>query len=292
MGISIIIPDVSFRDSNLGQVTIADSNTKAIEIATSTLNEDNITRLSVNYYPIYASDKGVTWSLLEGSDYASITGNEGSLIVKENANNSKIKVRATLNANNNIFADKEYTVTFNQNGYYGLDYLVIPSGAYTWVPITLNDINDVIYGSVMRTGTFKQYAEYFLTWPYAQSTRRWRLIDGTSANGVIIDAATSDEIELVGVNLSRQRTNFTLAYPTTTVGNKSYTFKSSQLGTLDSTGPLLIGRAVGRYYITRIIHAGEIHILRPVKKNGNVGFLDDYDMTFYTSVTETPFTES
>lgn len=71
------------------------------------------------YGPLYEYEKGVTWSITSGSEYASID-QEGNVTINESANNSVITVRATSIYNDTIYDDIDITVT-----YADLEYLYL-----------------------------------------------------------------------------------------------------------------------------------------------------------------------
>lgn len=71
------------------------------------------------YGPLYEYEKGVTWSITSGSEYASID-QEGNVTINESANNSVITVRATSIYNDTIYNYIDITVT-----YADLEYLYL-----------------------------------------------------------------------------------------------------------------------------------------------------------------------
>lgn len=78
----------------------------------STVNDvSNTAQFQVTYSPSNTTQRSVTWSVVSGSDYASIDGN-GKLTVKSNAKGSEVKVRATSTDKPNIYAEKSVNVTY------------------------------------------------------------------------------------------------------------------------------------------------------------------------------------
>ena len=78
----------------------------------STVNDvSNTAQFQVTYSPSNTTQRSVTWSVVSGSDYASIDGN-GKLTVKSNAKWSEVKVRATSTDKPNIYAEKSVNVTY------------------------------------------------------------------------------------------------------------------------------------------------------------------------------------
>ena len=78
----------------------------------STVNDvSNTAQFQVTYSPSNTTQRGIIWSVVSGSDYASIDGN-GKLTVKSNAKGSEVKVRATSTDKPNIYAEKSVNVTY------------------------------------------------------------------------------------------------------------------------------------------------------------------------------------
>lgn len=78
----------------------------------STVNDvSNTAQFQVTYSPSNTTQRSITWSVVSGSDYASIDGN-GMLTVKSNAKGSEVKVRATSTDKPNIYAEKSVNVTY------------------------------------------------------------------------------------------------------------------------------------------------------------------------------------
>lgn len=78
----------------------------------STVNSDsNTAQFSVAYTPSNTTQRGILWSVVSGSDYASID-EKGLLTVKEGANGSTVKIRATSKDSSSVYAEKSVTVTY------------------------------------------------------------------------------------------------------------------------------------------------------------------------------------
>lgn len=78
----------------------------------STVNDvSNTAQFQVTYSPSNTTQRSISWSVVSGSDYASIDGN-GMLTVKSNAKGSEVKVRATSTDKPNIYAEKSVNVTY------------------------------------------------------------------------------------------------------------------------------------------------------------------------------------
>lgn len=74
-------------------------------------NDNNTAQFSVAYTPSNTTQRGILWSVVSGSDYASID-DRGKLTVKEGANGSTVKIRATSKDNSSVYAEKSVTVTY------------------------------------------------------------------------------------------------------------------------------------------------------------------------------------
>ena len=126
MGIAIIVPNVSFESNNLGKVTLTNGGSSsggdstiiavsAIEISgpSKVLNADsNTATYSAIYTPSNTTQKGVTWSIESGSDYASIS-QDGTLTVKKSGS---VTIKATSTHKPSIVATKTVSVTFVGQG--------------------------------------------------------------------------------------------------------------------------------------------------------------------------------
>lgn len=78
----------------------------------STVNDvSNTAQFQVTYSPSNTTQRSITWSVVSGSDYASID-EKGLLTVKEGANGSTVKIRATSKDNSSVYAEKSVTVTY------------------------------------------------------------------------------------------------------------------------------------------------------------------------------------
>ena len=71
----------------------------------------NTARYAVEYTPSNTTQRGVTWSVVSGADYASIDQN-GLLTVLAGASGSSVKIRATSRDNTAVYAEKSLTVTY------------------------------------------------------------------------------------------------------------------------------------------------------------------------------------
>ena len=78
----------------------------------STVNDvSNTAQFQVTYSPSNTTHRGIIWSVVSGSGYASID-EKGLLTVKGGANGSTVKIRATSTDKPNIYAEKSVNVTY------------------------------------------------------------------------------------------------------------------------------------------------------------------------------------
>lgn len=116
MGIAIIIPDVSFSESNIGQVTPTGTKplvSLSISGNDSVIGREDAALYTVEYNPADTTQRGVIWSIVSGSAYASIDEG-GNLTVLQGAIGSSVTIRATSSKNGSIYAEKTITVTYEQ----------------------------------------------------------------------------------------------------------------------------------------------------------------------------------
>lgn len=113
-GIAIIVKDMSFSESNLGQVTFAGQTIPITAIGISNvstnvpLNASSIS-LSAVYTPSNTTQKGVTWSITSGGTYASINQN-GVVTLHNLVANAQFTVKVESTADASINATKTFTV--------------------------------------------------------------------------------------------------------------------------------------------------------------------------------------
>lgn len=141
MGVAIIIPGVVFTE-NLGKVTLVDGggsgggdvDVKVESIAISGLatvnTSSNKATYSVAYTPTNTTQKGVTWSLESGGEYATIDS-MGTLTVK---GSGSVTIKAVSKYNAAVTTKKVVSVVFNEvhesGEYTELEYVGTKGGNY------------------------------------------------------------------------------------------------------------------------------------------------------------------
>lgn len=111
MGYAIIDMSADYSASGLGKVTF----TKSMELVSLSISEGakdkNNIQLVINYNPTATNQRGVTWSISNGSEYASIN-QDGVLSVKNGADNSQVTVVATSSVKPSISSTITLNVTY------------------------------------------------------------------------------------------------------------------------------------------------------------------------------------
>lgn len=112
MGKAIVIPGVDFSQGNLGQVTILEP-LQALSIVGS--DEVIVTgAYSVGYTPANTFERDVVWSIVSGSEYATIDQN-GRVTALEGASADSVTIRVTSVAHPSIYAEKTIAVSLPES---------------------------------------------------------------------------------------------------------------------------------------------------------------------------------
>ena len=111
MGKVVVINDLLFSASNIGQITLSQDVAVTNLTVTAGYPSGNKIKLSVAYTPANTSEIGVTWSITSGSSYATID-QSGVLSVLDNASSSSVTVRATSIYRPAIYAELTLSVTY------------------------------------------------------------------------------------------------------------------------------------------------------------------------------------
>lgn len=92
---------------------LSESAISAIDIVGDNIVEGLWTTYTVTYTPSNTEETGVTWSIVSGSEYATIDAVTGYLTVLNGASGSSVTIMATSTVNSSITATKNITVTYN-----------------------------------------------------------------------------------------------------------------------------------------------------------------------------------
>ena len=113
MGQAIIIKNINFSSFNIGIVHRQDQPIPVESI--SILGDSIVTNTatySVSYIPSNTTQLGVTWSIVNGSSYASIDSQTGELTVLDGASSNNVKIRATSIFNQSIYGELDIVVSY------------------------------------------------------------------------------------------------------------------------------------------------------------------------------------
>ena len=167
MGISLIVPGVSFSGRNLGQVTPS----AAIPVDAIAIKGPSIVlgqaQYKVIFYPTFTNQRGVSWSIVSGDAYATIDSS-GVVRAKTGASADSVTIRCTSTSNPSVIAEKTISVTFGVIEYYdylesnGDAYIVTTSPNIQWgtkitVRGTLGGNNGYLFGSKYASNSTQAY---------------------------------------------------------------------------------------------------------------------------------------
>lgn len=141
MGISIIVPGVSFADANLGKVTLKDDvPVHSLSIIAPNMINGTSYKIGLSFYPINTNQRDVTWSIVSGNDFATIDSSNGLLLIKEGASNANVTIKVVSTNNPDVSAMKDIIVSYSETS--------ILSDFLSRVE---SDGGTLIYGSVSET---------------------------------------------------------------------------------------------------------------------------------------------
>lgn len=113
-GIAIVLDGCDFSQNNLGKVTFVTSEPLvSIDINSQASYIGETVQLSVSYTPSSTNQKGITWSVTSGQQYASIDASTGLMTILPGASSNQVTIKATSTANASITSSKSITVTHN-----------------------------------------------------------------------------------------------------------------------------------------------------------------------------------
>lgn len=111
MGIAIIAKGADFTNKNIGTVTPV----TIVELSSlSIAGPDTVfgsAQFEAVYSPSNTTQRGVTWSIKSGSQYASINSNTGLVTALIGANSSSVTIKVTSNVKPSVTVEKTIAVT-------------------------------------------------------------------------------------------------------------------------------------------------------------------------------------
>lgn len=164
--------------------------------SSSVSNASNEAQFGVTYSPSNTAQRGVSWSIVSGSDYASIDQN-GLLTVKNGASSNTVKIRATSKVNTSIFADKSVTVTYKA-----------AAVAVTGVTLSKTELSLAIGDSetLLATVAPERATDKSVVWsssaPRVASVDQSGKVTAKSAGSAVITVKTNDGSFTASCNLS------------------------------------------------------------------------------------------
>lgn len=112
MGIAIIVPGVSYSDNNLGKVTVSQQvPVTGISIVGNAEVRGESSQYTISYSPTNTSQRGVVWSVEQGSEYATINQN-GLLTILQGASSNAVTIKAVSTHNAEVVATKVLQVSY------------------------------------------------------------------------------------------------------------------------------------------------------------------------------------
>lgn len=182
-GIAIVIQGADFSSKRIGRITPSQGvDIAGLEIVHESSYTGISAQLGVKYAPSYTSQKGVTWSITDGSSYASINSSTGLVTILENAS-GMVTVRVTSTANQSIYADASFMVTYDSTPVYA-----------TGLTISLGTpVRNKMQASVAYTPASTN--QYGVTWAITQGSA-YASIDSSTGLIQIKEGADYDDIEV------------------------------------------------------------------------------------------------
>lgn len=111
MGLAVIVPDIDFSGTFLGQVTIkGDIPVSGIYISGPSSVDANTAQFKALFIPQNTSERGIVWSITNGAEYAVISA-DGIVTPLTGASLSPVTIKATSTEDSSIFATKDIVVT-------------------------------------------------------------------------------------------------------------------------------------------------------------------------------------
>lgn len=136
MGFAIISKNMDFRGASLGKITPV-KNVPVIEFHIKEIDEIlGSQQMEIDYLPSNTSQREVTWSIVEGEEYAIINPNDGWV---NTIANGTIVVRAVSVYNQDIY--DEISVNVNTNDVIDIDWIGTCGGNYLDLGIKVPEIN-------------------------------------------------------------------------------------------------------------------------------------------------------
>lgn len=200
MGIAIILNGVDFSNANLGQVTLTDP----VSVENISL-EENISsyigpkfRLAVDFTPIDTTERGITWNITSGSQYATIDTSTGEVTVLTGANANTITVKATSTSDPSINATKNIVVTYYEKEVTLLSWIKTGGANYVLTDVSVN--RDYEYSAKFSPqGAFSNSAAIFGSKESIRKNDCHISINAAGSTCYIVDSLTNNGALIAGM---------------------------------------------------------------------------------------------
>lgn len=153
MGVSIIVPGVSFADANLGKVTLKNYvPVRSLSIIAPNLINGASYKIGLSFYPINTSQRDVIWSIVSGSDFASIDSSNGLLRIKEGASNANVTIKAVSTNNTGVTAIKDVIVSHSETSPLSAFFSRVESDGGTLIYGSAEETLEAYYNHIQLLG--------------------------------------------------------------------------------------------------------------------------------------------
>lgn len=314
MGTAILVPGADWRNRNLGRVTPTGSVPAQAIFIVGDRDVQNTAQFSVAFYPVFATDRNVEWSIVSGSEYATISST-GMVTALSGASASAVTIRATYVSNPDIYIDKTIYVTYGSIAYYdyiesdGTGYLLISGlgilnlwGATLEIVGTLQNGNGYLFGVRYALSSTQARAGFYNSSQNKISVlagKRGFLNSTTTLSAIkykaIFKASTNSSTPDAAVNVYNAETEAVL-YTLPASADNVMVF-SGILGVFTLLSGSVIdevvisqgSQAIGKIYSLKITDANDNLIvdLVPALQGGVAGMMDRVTNTFFASATGT-----
>ena len=283
MGRAFLVPGSDFSNNNLGTVTPKSAiAVNGIAIIGPAIVSAESEQYSASFTPEWATQREVTWSIVSGGEYATITSG-GLLVVTEGTLSQDVVIRCTSSSNNSVYAEKTVNVTYTEAPFVQTDYLQNTGASYLF----LNDFTaSETYGATIESrGIITNGNGYLLAYRqdynntsarfahYRQNAGNMGCLLGTSdfkGTGIAADSSIFRYVFTLSSSSSSKtaslkvykRTSTTASY---TISSGSYIcYMSGSLsifgfGTTPHGGPNKVNEqniAIGKFYGASITNGG------------------------------------
>ncbi len=194
MGKALILSNCDFSAHNIGKVTFSE-NIPVVSISILGLNSvtgnTEATTYSIEYLPSSTTQRGITWSIISGSTYASISS-DGILTIKSNADNNSITIKAQSTDNPNIYSTKDVTVSY-ESPFEVPDFKIVgtnePNGdirAGVYYLLDTTNMKQIVGSMGEVTDDYKEYV----------GAIEWSITDGNSYGSLTSTSASTAELNV------------------------------------------------------------------------------------------------